>query len=85
MKFNLSNHILFSDNVTQPRILLNSTTGIGMLSLINVNVSNAGVYLCSSKNSITNDLEVQVGIQLLKTKKKAQIADTSLCLNRCRI
>lgn len=52
--------ILLVDNVTKPRILLNSTTGISVLSLTNVNVSNAGVYQCSSKNSITNDLEVQV-------------------------
>lgn len=51
---------LFVDNVTKPRILLNSTTGISILSLTNVNISNAGVYLCSSKNSITNDLQVQV-------------------------
>jgi len=51
---------LFADNVTKPRILLNSTTGISILSLTNVNISYAGVYLCSSKNSITNDLQVQV-------------------------
>jgi len=58
---------MFSANVTQPRILFNSTIGIAILSLTNVNVSNAGVYLCSSKNFITNDLEVQVGmIELMK-------------------
>lgn len=51
---------LFSDNVTQPRILLNSTAGIGVLSLRNVSISNAGVYLCSAKNSLTNELKVQV-------------------------
>lgn len=53
---------MFSDNVTQPRILLNSTIGIAILSLTNVNVSNAGIYLCSSKNVITNELEIQVGM-----------------------
>ncbi|XP_011633791.1 protogenin-like [Pogonomyrmex barbatus] len=49
----------YIDNVTKPRILLNSTTGISKLSLRSVNVSDAGVYMCSSQNSITNDLEVQ--------------------------
>jgi hypothetical protein len=51
----------FSDNITQPRILLNST-GIGILSLKNVNISNAGVYLCSTKNSVTREFEVQVSV-----------------------
>lgn len=51
---------LFLGNVTQPRVLLNSTTGVSILSLTNVNISKAGVYMCSSKNSISNDLEVQV-------------------------
>lgn len=55
---------MFVDNVTKPRILLNSTTGISILSLTKVNVSNAGFYLCSSKSSITNDLEVQVSALL---------------------
>ncbi|XP_036143193.1 protogenin isoform X2 [Monomorium pharaonis] len=49
----------YIDNVTKPRILLNSTTGISLLSLTKVNVSNAGIYLCSSMNPITNDSEVQ--------------------------
>ncbi|RLU22847.1 hypothetical protein DMN91_005125 [Ooceraea biroi] len=48
----------YIDNVTQPRILLNST-GIGILSLRNVSISNAGIYLCSAKNSVTHEFEVQ--------------------------
>ncbi|XP_076629376.1 protogenin B isoform X1 [Colletes latitarsis] len=46
-------------NVAQPRILLNSSIGISILSLINVSVSDAGVYLCSTKNFVTNSLEIQ--------------------------
>lgn len=53
---------LFLDNITQPLILLNSTTGISVLSLKSANnISNTGVYTCSSKNLITNDIKVQVG------------------------
>lgn len=64
---------MFSDNVTQPRILFNSTNGIAILPLTNVNVSNAGIYSCSSKNIITNDLEIQVGmINLMKYIKDVQ-------------
>ncbi|KAK2586091.1 hypothetical protein KPH14_008375 [Odynerus spinipes] len=48
-----------NSNVQQPRILVNSTTGIGILELKNVSISDAGIYHCSSKNSITNDLEIQ--------------------------
>ncbi|XP_047345008.1 protogenin-like isoform X2 [Vespa velutina] len=48
-----------NSNVPQPRILVNSTTGIAILELKNVSISDAGIYLCSSRNSITNDLEIQ--------------------------
>ncbi|XP_046817800.1 protogenin-like isoform X3 [Vespa crabro] len=48
-----------NSNVPQPRILVNSTTGIAILQLKNVSISDAGIYLCSSRNSITNDLEIQ--------------------------
>ncbi|XP_015176412.1 PREDICTED: protogenin isoform X3 [Polistes dominula] len=48
-----------NSNVPQPRILVNSTTGIAILELRNVSIFDAGIYTCSSKNSITNDLEIQ--------------------------
>ncbi|XP_029047442.1 protogenin-like [Osmia bicornis bicornis] len=48
-----------NNNVTQPRILLNSSIGISILSLINVSASDAGVYICSTKNFVTNNSEVQ--------------------------
>ncbi|XP_014611441.1 PREDICTED: protogenin-like [Polistes canadensis] len=47
-----------NSNVPQPRILVNSTTGIAILELRNVSIFDAGIYVCSSKNS-TNDLEIQ--------------------------
>ncbi|XP_066594612.1 protogenin-like isoform X2 [Prorops nasuta] len=47
------------NNSTQPRIILNSTTGIVVLSLKNVTTSSAGIYICSMKNVITKSLEVQ--------------------------
>lgn len=51
----LDNH-----NVAQPRILLNSSIGISILSLVNVSASDAGVYVCSVKNFVTNNVEIQV-------------------------
>ncbi|XP_032682628.1 protogenin-like isoform X1 [Odontomachus brunneus] len=72
----------YIDNVTQPRILLNSTTGIGILSLRNVNASNAGVYLCSSKNSITNDLEVQnITVDILIPPSFMKTPTNQICPN----
>ncbi|EFN87203.1 Protogenin [Harpegnathos saltator] len=72
----------YIDNVTQPRILLNSTTGIGVLSLTNVNISNAGVYLCSSKNSITNDLEVQnITVDILIPPSFVKTPTNQICPN----
>ncbi|XP_012283822.1 protogenin B isoform X2 [Orussus abietinus] len=46
-------------NLGQPRVLLNSTNGIGVLTLRNVSVHDAGVYLCSTKNSPNADPEIQ--------------------------
>ncbi|XP_015114017.1 protogenin B [Diachasma alloeum] len=43
----------------QNRILLNSTNGISVLALKNVSTSDAGTYLCSTKNAVSNGLEVQ--------------------------
>ncbi|XP_063995448.1 immunoglobulin superfamily DCC subclass member 4-like [Diachasmimorpha longicaudata] len=43
----------------QNRILLNSTTGISVLTLKNVSIYDAGTYLCSTKNAVSNGLEVQ--------------------------
>ncbi|XP_071629557.1 protogenin [Temnothorax longispinosus] len=72
----------YIDNITKPRILLNSTTGISILSLTNVNVSNAGVYLCSSKNSITNDLEVQnVTVDILIPPSFIKTPTNQICPN----
>lgn len=51
----LGNH-----NVAQPRILLNSSIGITILSLVNVSASDAGVYVCSVKNFVTNNVKIQV-------------------------
>ncbi|KAI4495477.1 hypothetical protein M0802_008691 [Mischocyttarus mexicanus] len=48
-----------NSNVPQPRTLVNSITGIAILELRNVSISDAGIYVCSSKNLITNDLEIQ--------------------------
>ncbi|XP_012233250.2 protogenin-like [Linepithema humile] len=72
----------YKDNVTQPRILFNSTTGIGILSLTNVNISNAGVYMCSSKNSITNDLEVQnITVDILIPPSFIKTPTNQICPN----
>ncbi|KAG5334508.1 PRTG protein, partial [Acromyrmex charruanus] len=72
----------YIDNVTKPRILLNSTTGISILSLINVNISNAGVYLCSSKNSITNDLQVQnITVDILIPPSFVKTPTNQICPN----
>ncbi|CAL1676693.1 unnamed protein product [Lasius platythorax] len=72
----------YIDNVTQPRILLNSTIGIAILSLTNVNVSNAGVYSCSSKNVITNDLEVQnITVDILIPPSFIKTPTNQICPN----
>ncbi|XP_017797169.1 PREDICTED: protogenin-like [Habropoda laboriosa] len=51
----------YTDNhiVAQPRILLNSSIGISILSLVNVSAFDAGVYICSTKNLITSNSEIQ--------------------------
>ncbi|XP_025993555.2 protogenin isoform X2 [Solenopsis invicta] len=72
----------YTDNVTKSRILLNSTTGISVLSLTKVNVSNAGVYQCSSKSSITNDLEVQnVTVDILIPPSFIKTPTNQICPN----
>lgn len=58
--YNLYLSISDTQNVAQPRILPNSSIGINILSLANVSVSDAGVYLCSTKTVDTNNLEIQV-------------------------
>ncbi|CAL7934192.1 unnamed protein product [Xylocopa violacea] len=50
---------IYNHNVAQPRILLNSSIGINILSLVNVSASDAGIYICSVKNFITNNVEIQ--------------------------
>ncbi|XP_011311706.1 protogenin B isoform X1 [Fopius arisanus] len=46
-------------NTVQNRILLNSTTGISVLALQNVSISDAGTYLCSTKNPLSSHLNIQ--------------------------
>ncbi|XP_057326352.1 protogenin-like isoform X2 [Microplitis mediator] len=46
-------------NSAQPRILLNSTTGISILELKNVSIFHAGTYLCSVENVVTGAMEIQ--------------------------
>ncbi|XP_034940784.1 protogenin-like [Chelonus insularis] len=43
----------------QPRILLNSTTGISILTLKNVSIFQAGIYLCSTENAVNGAMEIQ--------------------------
>ncbi|KAM0737223.1 Protogenin [Formica fusca] len=72
----------YIDNVTQPRILFNSTNGIAILPLTNVNVSNAGIYSCSSKNIITNDLEIQnITVDILIPPSFIKTPTNQICPN----
>ncbi|XP_070525899.1 protogenin isoform X2 [Cardiocondyla obscurior] len=72
----------FIGNVTKPRIFFNSTTGVSILPLRNVNVSDAGIYQCSLKNSITNDLEVQnITIDVLIPPSFIKTPSNQICPN----
>ncbi|XP_076239545.1 protogenin B isoform X2 [Calliopsis andreniformis] len=71
-----------NDIVAQPRILLNSSTGISILSLINVNVSDTGIYLCSAKNFLTNNLETQnVTVDVLVPPSFVKTPANQICPN----
>uniref|UniRef100_V9IMH1 Protogenin n=1 Tax=Apis cerana TaxID=7461 RepID=V9IMH1_APICE len=69
-------------NVAQPRILLNSSIGISILSLVNVSVSDAGVYICSVKNFITNNVEIQnITVNILIPPSFVKIPTNQICPN----
>ncbi|XP_015430760.1 PREDICTED: protogenin-like [Dufourea novaeangliae] len=68
--------------VAQPRILFNSSTGISILSLINVSVSDAGVYLCSLKNIVTNNSEIQnITVDVLVPPSFLKTPKSQVCPN----
>ena len=48
-----------SFNKTRPVFLLNSTTGISVLTLENVGPSDSGFYICSARNSYNGNMEYQ--------------------------
>ncbi|KAG6802324.1 protogenin-like isoform X1 [Apis mellifera caucasica] len=69
-------------NVAQPRILLNSSIGISILSLVNVSASDAGVYICSVKNFITNNVEIQnITVNILIPPSFVKIPTNQICPN----
>ena len=74
----------YTDNhvVAQPRILLNSSVGISILSLINVSVSDTGVYKCSTKNSLPNNSEIQnVTVNVLIPPSFLKTPTNQICPN----
>ncbi|XP_033200590.2 protogenin isoform X2 [Bombus vancouverensis nearcticus] len=69
-------------NVAQPRISLNSSIGITILSLVNVSASDAGVYVCSVKNSVTNNVKIQnVTVDILIPPSFVKIPTNQVCPN----
>ncbi|XP_012138183.2 protogenin isoform X1 [Megachile rotundata] len=71
-----------NNNVTQPRILLNSSIGISVLSLTNVSVSDAGVYVCSAKYFVTNNSDVQnVTVDVLIPPSFLKTPSNQVCPN----
>ncbi|XP_033362311.1 protogenin-like isoform X3 [Bombus vosnesenskii] len=69
-------------NVAQPHILLNSSIGITILSLVNVSASDAGVYVCSIKNSVTNNVKIQnVTVDILIPPSFVKIPTNQVCPN----
>ncbi|XP_017885613.1 protogenin-like [Ceratina calcarata] len=69
-------------NVAQPRILLNSTIGISVLQLVNVSATDAGVYICSVKNLITNNVEIQnVTVEVLIPPSFVKTPANQVCPN----
>ncbi|XP_017758579.1 PREDICTED: protogenin-like [Eufriesea mexicana] len=73
----------YTDNHNaQPRILLNSSIGISILSLVNVSASDAGVYVCSIKNFVTNNVEIQnVTVDILIPPSFVKIPTNQICPN----
>ncbi|KAG7213439.1 hypothetical protein KM043_002717 [Ampulex compressa] len=74
----------YTDNINleEPRILLNSSTGISILSLKNVTISNAGIYLCSTKNYVTNDMEIQnITVNILIPPTFLKTPTSQICPN----
>ncbi|XP_076296458.1 protogenin B-like isoform X3 [Lasioglossum baleicum] len=71
-----------TQNVAQPRILPNSNIGINILSLVNVSVSDAGVYLCSTKTVDTNNLEIQnITVDILVPPTFLKTPKSQVCPN----
>nr|XP_033336778.1 protogenin B-like [Megalopta genalis] len=71
-----------TQNVAQPRILLNSSIGISILSLVNVSVSDAGIYLCSTKTIVTNNLEIQnITVDILVPPTFLKTPKSQVCPN----
>ncbi|XP_033336778.2 protogenin B isoform X1 [Megalopta genalis] len=71
-----------TQNVAQPRILLNSSIGISILSLVNVSVPDAGIYLCSTKTIVTNNLEIQnITVDILVPPTFLKTPKSQVCPN----
>ncbi|XP_024942051.1 protogenin isoform X2 [Cephus cinctus] len=64
-------------NFEQPRVLLNLTGGIGILSLKSVGVADAGIYLCAAKNSVNDAPQIQnitVDVMVPPTLRKKPVS-----------